>query len=317
MTRSVVYNAEPLGFSPAASGIWKSFAEYIEGSLDDSRLAEARACARVLIVRLARRIDAQVLDGFPKLRWLVSATTGLDHIDQEEVGRRGIEIISLRGETEFLSSIPSTAEHTMALLLALLRSIPAAVASVGRGEWERDRFRGRQLKNRRMGIVGLGRTGRMVAQYASAFGARVAYFDPHVKEVAWEKRTHLPDLLNDSEILSLHVHLDGNTRGMIGARELALLPSGARLVNTSRGALVDEAALVAMLRSRHLAGAAVDVLAHELDDIRSSPLWQAMGDGLPLIVTPHIGGATLDAMNQCEEFIACKFLRVAQEAEAS
>lgn len=315
--RRVVYNAEPLGFSPAARAAWEGFGDYVEGAIGSPALAEARDRTEVLIVRLAQCIDAAVLAGFPRLRWLVSATTGLDHLDLDAIAARNIEVVCLRGETEFLSSIPSTAEHTMALLFALLRSIPSAVASVRQGDWDRDRFRGRQLKGRRLGIVGLGRTGRMVARYAKAFDARVAYFDPHVSDDSYEKRASLPDLLRDSEILSLHVHLDESTRDMIGPRELALLPRGARIVNTSRGALIDEAALVASLRSGQVAGAAVDVLAGELEGVRQSALWQAMGEGLPVIVTPHIGGATLDAMNQCEEFIAGKCLQLASEAASS
>jgi len=311
-----VYNAEPLGFSPAARAAWERAGSYVEGAINDPALAGARERAQVLIVRLARRIDAEVLTQFPRLRWLVSATTGLDHLDLDAMKAHGIDVVSLRGETEFLSSIPSTAEHTMALLLSLLRFMPAAVASVAQGEWTRDRFRGRQLKGRTLGLVGLGRTGRMVAHYASAFGAQVAYVDPHVNDLTWAKKASLEELLRESEILSLHVHLDDTTRSLIGGRELELLPSGAYVINTSRGALIDESALVDSLRSGHVAGAAVDVLANELDGIRMSPLWRAMIEGLPAVITPHIGGATVDAMHQCEEFIVGKFLAQAKQKSA-
>jgi D-3-phosphoglycerate dehydrogenase / 2-oxoglutarate reductase len=314
VSTTVVYNAEPLGFSPRARAAWQQLGHYVEGAIDAPALADDRARASVLIVRLARRIDATVLDDFPQLRALVSATTGLDHIDLGLLRARGIQVVSLRGETDFLSTIPSTAEHTMALVLALLRNVPAAAASVLRGEWERDRFRGRQLKGRTLGVVGLGRTGRMVAQYAGAFGARVAYFDPNVQEPAWARKDSLPDLLRGSEILSLHVHLSDTTREMIGARELDLLPRGARLINTSRGGLVDEQALVDRLRAGHLAGVAADVLANELEGIAQSPLRLAMCDGLPVILTPHIGGATVDAMQECEEFIAEKYRALAARA---
>lgn len=312
----LIFNAEPLGFSPAARTLWERAGTYVEGAMDDEALANVCAHTTVLIVRLGRRIDAQVLSRFPRLRLVVSATTGWDHLDMDAMRVRGIELLSLRGATAFLSSIPSTAEHTMALLLASLRFIPAAVASVRAGEWQRDRFRGRQLKGRRLGIVGLGRTGRMVAHYASAFGALVAYFDPNVVDGSWERRQSLMALLQDTEILSLHVHLDDSTRKMIGAAELDALPFGARLINTSRGGLVDEAALVERLRTGQVAGAAVDVLADELHGINQSALWRAMDAGLPVIVTPHIGGATLDAMQQCEEFIAGRFHELRRGATA-
>ena len=310
MNRIFVYNLEPLGFSPAARTAWQRVGDYVEGAVDAPALADARKDATVLIVRLARRIDVDVLEHFPKLRWLISATTGWDHLDLSAIETRGIQLVSLRGETEFLSSIPSTAEHTMALLLGLLRFLPTAVASVMKGEWERDRFRGRQVKGRKLGIVGLGRTGRMVATYAGSFGAQVAYFDPYVDDPTWKKKASLVELLRESEIISLHVHLDNSTQNMIGSTELDLLPHGAYLLNTSRGGLVDEGALVERLRTGHLAGVAVDVLANELDGIQQSHIWQAMNEGLSVIVTPHIAGATIDAMHQCEEFIVRRFLDV-------
>lgn len=308
MSPILVYNAEPLGFSHRARADWECVGTYVEGGVDDPELITARLNAKVLIVRLGRRIDSSFLNLFPKLRWLISATTGLDHLDLTELKSRKIDILSLRGETEFLSTIPSTAEHTFALLLAMLRNLPAAVASVQNGNWMRDTYRGRQLKGRKLGLVGLGRTGRMVAEYATAFGVRIAYFDPGVDDPSWKKKETLDDLLIDSEIVSLHVHLDESTVRMIGRRELGLLQDGAMLVNTSRGALIDEDALVESLRTGRMAGVAVDVLANELVDICNSPLWCAMKSGLPVIITPHVGGATLDAMQQCEEFIAQKFL---------
>ena len=308
MIREVVYNAEPLGYSSRAQRLWEQVGSYHAGAIDEPSLAAVRATATVLIVRLARHINAEVLDAFPRLRHLVTATTGLDHLDLDEIGRRGVRVLCLRGETAFLGTIPSTAEHTMALMLGLLRHVPAAVRSVAAGEWQRDRFRGRQLKGRRLGLVGLGRTGRMVATYASVFGMEVSYYDPHVEERAWRRHPSLGALLAESEILSLHVHLDDDTAGMIGALQLDLLPSGAWLVNTSRGGLIDEAALVDRLRDGRISGAAVDVLATELQDIQASPLWQVMRDGLPVIITPHIGGATTDAMHACEEFVAERFV---------
>lgn len=305
----MIYNAEPLGFSQAARAKWETLGNYVEGTIDDKTLAGERAQAEILIVRLARRIDASVLCHFPMLRWIVSATTGLDHLDLVMLKARKIKLISLRGEIEFLNDIPSTAEHTMALLLALLRRLPAAVTSVIQGDWERDRFRGRQLKGRKLGIVGLGRTGRMVANYAHAFGAVVVYVDPQVDDRNWARKDSLSDVLRECEIISLHVHLNDSTRHMIGANELAQMPKGAYLINTSRGALIDEFALVDRLRSGHIAGVAVDVLANEIHGVHQSALWQGMLEGLPVIVTPHIGGATQDAMHQCEEYIVDKFLK--------
>src|SRR6185295_17876891 len=115
------------------------------------------------------------------LKVIVTAATGVDHIDTDYATARGIEVLSLRGESEFLESVSASAEHTWALLLALVRRIPQAFASVQRGEWNRDLFRGHELKDKRLGIVGLGRVGRKVAIYARAFGMRTAAYDPYAQ----------------------------------------------------------------------------------------------------------------------------------------
>lgn len=317
MSAPIIFNGEPLGYSPIAREMWRVVGEYQEGDLGDAQ-SDVLARTTVLIVRLARRIDARVLDRCPRLTMLVSATTGLDHIDVDLVAKRGIELLSLRGETGFLSSIPSTAEHAFGLMLALLRNIVPASASVRAGLWQRDRFRGRQLKGRRLGLVGLGRTGRMVASYAAAFGMRVSYYDPHVIDQDFHRWGNLDELLGGCEIVSLHVHLTEQTQRIIGAPQLQTMPVGAWLINTSRGGLIDERALAAQIRSGRLAGVAVDVLDNELDGIATSPLFQAMRDGYNILITPHLGGATIDAMHECEEFIARKAVdHIARRLHAS
>ena len=185
-----------------------------------------------------------------RLRAIVTATTGLDHIDLEYAQERGITVLSLRGETEFLQEVRATAEHTWALLLGLLRNIVPASIAARQGNWDRDRFRGQELNGKRLGIVGLGRLGQKVARYGQVFGMAVGAFDPLVRE--WidgvRREPTLTDLLKKSDILSLHVPLNTETQGMIGATELALLPAGAVLVNTSRGQLIDESALIKALK---------------------------------------------------------------------
>ncbi len=307
MIREVIFNAEPLGFSPRARQMWEALGEYHEGDLDTAADDALLARATVLIVRLARRIDGGILERAPALRTVISATTGLDHLDQAAMAARRIDLVSLRGETEFLSTIPSTAEHTLALMLGLLRKLPSAVQSVAAGEWQRDRFRGRQMKGRRLGLVGLGRTGSMVAHYAAALGMDISYYDPHVEQPAYRRHGSLAELLRASEIVSLHVHLTEQTCGMIGMEEIAALADGAWLINTSRGGLVDEQALADAVLGGRLAGVATDVLATELHDIERSPLLRAQRAGANVMITPHIGGATADAMHACEEFIVQKY----------
>ena len=179
----IVLNAEPLGYSVKAIESWKQKGyTYKESGWKEILNEDSFANVHILIVRLAQKIDKVILEKFPDLKMLVSATTGLDHIDQDELIKRNIKLVSLRGQDEFLKTIPSTAEHTWALLLALIRNIPAANEDVRSGNWERDRFRGYQLKEKMLGIIGLGRTGKRVAGYAQAFDMQVQYFDPFVNE---------------------------------------------------------------------------------------------------------------------------------------
>ena len=301
-----ILNAEPEGYSSAARAILETFAAVDEADLTRDGLLARVAAYDALIVRLRFHIDRPIIAAAPRLKAIVSATTGLDHIDLDAAERAGIAVLSLRGETAFLNSVVATAEHTWALLLALTRHIPAAHADVLAGGWRRDAFRGHDLRGRRLGLLGLGRLGRKVAGYGLAFGMRVLAYDP-APDVVPEGVTQCPtldDLLRQSDILSLHVPLDESTIGLVGARELALLPPGALLVNTARGAIVDEAALLASLNSGRLAGAALDVLTGEPDALNPHLLGYARTHPTTLILTPHLGGATAEAMAATELFMA-------------
>jgi D-3-phosphoglycerate dehydrogenase len=244
----------------------------------------------------------------PHLRVIGSPTTGTDHIDLDAAAARGIRVVSLRGETEFLSSIRATPEHTWALLLALVRKLPAAAAATLEGRWDRDAFRGTELAGKRLGIFGFGRVGRIVATYGTAFRMTVCAYDTAPSPAADVAMVRsLAELLEVSDVLLVHVPLDASTEGAIGAPELARLPAGAVLVNTSRGRILDEPAVVDALRGGHLAGVAVDVLDGERDagGLADSPLLQYASDHPErAIVTPHIAGATWESMHRTEVFLA-------------
>lgn len=306
-----ILNAEPLGYCDEARAILTELGEVIEAPLTRAELLPALAGCHVLIVRLGHDIDREVIDAGPLLLAIVTAATGLDHVDVEHAAGRGVQVLSLRGETQFLQTIHATAEHTWALLLALLRRIPPAAAAVRRGEWNRDRFRGSELAGRRLALVGLGRVGRQVARYGLAFDMTVAAYDPYARE--WPDgvgRTEtLEGLAGGADVLSIHVPLTAETRGLIGPRELAALPPGAVLVNTARGEVVDSRALLGALGGGRLAGAALDVLPDERSGrggSRASPLLEYARAHDTLLVTPHIGGATHESMARTEVFMARK-----------
>ena len=300
----IVLNAEPSGYSIKAIERWKKKGYvYKEAAWNEILSAGKFEAVDILIVRLEKKIDKIILDKFPNLNTLITATTGLDHIDQEILKEKNIRLISLRGQDDFLRTIPSTAEHTWALLLALIRNIPSANEDVKLGSWERDNFRGNQLKEKTLGIIGLGRTGKKVAGYATAFDMKIQYFDPHVTDEGFHKCDQLEELLKSSDIITLHVHLNESTENLIGKHNIDQLKKGCLLINTSRGKLLDENAVAGALLLKRIKGIATDVLSTELEDIRLSPLWEAQQKNENIIITPHIGGATSDAMWACEEFI--------------
>ncbi|MHB1194692.1 MAG: NAD(P)-dependent oxidoreductase [Longimicrobiales bacterium] len=317
--------AESVGFSPAAEARLRELGHLTMADLDQAELLVAVGSADVLVVRLRNRVNQDVLAAAPFLRAVVSPTTGLDRLDLAALDRRGIAVLSLRGELEFLRRVPATAEHTWALLLALMRRLVAAASAARLGDWDRDRFRGRELAGKTLGIVGLGRLGSIVAGYGAAFGMRVVAYDPYLDP--WpsattpggagspgdvpERMPSLAALLSVSDVVSLHIPLHDGTRGMLDAQALAQAKHGAVLVNTSRGDVVDEEALVDAVRSGRLAGAALDVVAGEMAAAgpSASPAVRFAAGDDRILVTPHIGGATLESMENTEIFMAEKLAR--------
>jgi len=264
-----------------------------------------------LVIRLAHFIDEKVLDTFPNLKALVSPTTGTTHIDMQACERKGIRVFTLRNCIPKLEMITSTAEHALCLMLSLVRRMPQAHSStVERGEWNRDDFCSRQLSSLRLGIVGLGRIGKWMARYAKAMGMEIAAYDPHIASEAFQSEgvssLALEELCRRSDILTIHADLRSDNISLIDSDLLDLLPKDAYLINTSRGELMDEEAVAKRVRNSKLAGVAVDVLRaeHESGCLINSPLMKAARDGFNVLVTPHIGGCTTDAMQQTEEFLA-------------
>ena len=300
----IVYNAEPKDYSEKARDAWeRNGYTYHEGSWAEVEDTPNFEGVSTLIVRLQRRVTDEVLARFPDLKRLISATTGHDHIDLGALQKRGVELISLRGHDEFLKTIPSTSEHSLALILALVRNIPRANEHVRAGSWNRDLFRGYQLKDKTLALVGYGRTGQKLAQYARAFDMKIRYYDPNVSLHPESKTDSLETLFSVADFLSFHVHLTKNTEKMLNSTNIDKIKSGAYLINTSRGKIFDEAAVVGSLPVNKIFGVAVDVLADELDDVKNSPLWKAQQAGLNVVITPHLGGATFDALWACEEYL--------------
>jgi len=314
MPRTILVS-ESKNFSPAAAKRLEQAGRVIWADLDRPHLLASVSDATVLWVRLRHQIDREVVDAAPRLRAIASPTTGLNHIDLAWTERRGIRIISLRGETAFLEKIFATGEHTLALILALVRQVPQSTKHVVDGGWDRDCFRGRELHGKTAGIVGLGRVGKMVATYLQALGMKILAADPALSEspIAGVQLMSLGDLLAQSDLVTLHVALTDTTQGFFARNEFARMKSGAWFVNTSRGELIDESALLAGLIEGRIAGAALDVLSDERSSgMTDHPLVAYARTHKNLLITPHTGGCTLESMEQTEEFLTEKVVNFLQ-----
>lgn len=260
----------------------------------------------IVWIRLGHRIDAGDIPAAPRCRIIAVPVTGLDHIDLATCCQRRISVVSLKGETEFLRTVTATAEHTIGLLLALIRQIPGAHRSVLEGGWNRDLFRGRELQGRTAGIVGGGRLGRMVAGYLTAFGMKIVGYDVRTdNQVAhFEMLPQLNDLLRVSDVVSLHVPYSVDTRHLLRAEHFNLMRRDAVLINTSRGGVIDDAALLQALVGNVIAGAALDVIDGEPEVGIDHPLVRYARTHPNLVLTPHLGGNTSDSFSKTEVFIA-------------
>jgi D-3-phosphoglycerate dehydrogenase len=297
----------------AAAHLGERFAVRFADLATRSDLLAAVGDADVVWVRLRHRIDREVIDAAPRLRCVASATTGHTHLDEAALAARGIAILSLRGQTEFLRTIRATAEFTIALTLNALRQLKPATRAAEAGDWDRRRFIGGELNGRTIGIIGFGRLGRMVADLFAAFGATVLATDPtppapadipsHVTLVS------LKTLLARADVVSLHANVTDHNARFVNADTFALMRRGAVFVNTARGELVDETALLAALASGQLAAAACDVVSNEQPALSAHPLVRAAATMPNLIVTPHIGGATHESLARAEAFIAGRIMR--------
>lgn len=272
---------------------------------------------QVMFGRLGLAFDATVFEAAgPELRWLVTPTTGHGHIDEAELSRRGIRLLSLRGHLEFLRTVSSTAELTWAMLLALVRWLPAAHADVLAGQWRRQPFMGREVRGKTLGILGLGRLGTLVAGYAKAFQMRVLAWDQRDEAfaelaISGVERCDLNRLLSECDVLSLHLSLTERTEGLLNRERLARMKAGAWIINTARGELIDEMALLAALECGALAGAALDVLhgdsrwAHMVPE--DHPLITYARGHSNLLLTPHLGGYSLEAIDRTRRFMVERF----------
>jgi D-3-phosphoglycerate dehydrogenase len=236
-------------------------------------------------------LDEEILRDFKGA--ILTASTGLNHIDVDYCNKNDIKILSHKDDHgELLKDLPSTAELSFGLMASILRQIPMAFDDVRRGNWSYDSHMGHQLQGKTVGIIGHGRLGSMMAKYCKAFGMCVIIHDPP------KGQENLKKLLKLSDIISLHVHANKDTRDMIDKNFLNQIKKHCYIINTSRGEIVNEKDIVDFLESGHLKGYATDVITDEYGNRDKSPILKGVRSGLNILVTPHVGGMTWEGQTK-------------------
>lgn len=269
----------------------------------------------VIFTRLGLNLDANTLSTQKNLRFIVTPTTGLNHIDLDYSKKKSIEVISLKGEIEFLAKVKSTAEHTWALLLALVRNIPNAFQQVKNDIWERHNLMADELDQKTIGIIGYGRLGKIIARYAEAFEMNILVND--IRDISNEVKTNeeivnIDELLERSDIVCLMITYEKNNINFIDGTKMRKMKNNAIFINTSRGEMVDEVALIDALKNKEIALVATDVL-------KNDSVWNGKLEKVPkiieyakhndnLIITPHMGGYGESSIRKTRDFITDKFL---------
>jgi len=295
---------EPDNFSNAGLEFASKYFQTTLRQMDQiefDRLAPDFDC---VMVRFNTLVGSNVMNNGSRIKTVLSPTTGLDHLDLVLARKQKIKVLHLKGRKAFLRNISATAELAITLMLALLRKMPEARQTVLDGKWQP--VRGHEASGRTLGIIGYGRLGRKVAAVGRALGMHVVIYDAEPVKIpkGFMAAPSLNFLLSKADIASIHVPLDQRSRLMIGEENLLAMKPGSLIINTSRGDIIDSSALLAALESGHIGGAGVDVLDNEHSIInRGNPLIEYARDHANLIITPHMGGSTFEAIEKTDLFI--------------
>lgn len=306
-----ILSSVDLSGAPEAIDCLMSAGELIRTSTERREIMPLLKDADAYLASAAVQVDNEFLDSAPKLKLVGSPSTGTDHLDLEELKKRDITVFDIAKEYELLNQFTATSELAFTLILALARHIIPAHTEAKDGVWARERFSGFQLYGKTMGILGLGRLGKITARIAQGFGMNVIAFDPAQPFAEKVRHVTFEELFSTSDILSIHVHLNTETEGLVNREALRLMRPNTLLINTSRGKIVDETALLEALKSGEIAGAGLDVINGEWldkEDLKRHPLIEYSQENSNLLIVPHIGGSTTESINLARIFMAKKMV---------
>ena len=264
----------------------------------------------IIFIRLKYYIGKNFLDLSKELKYICTPTTGLNHIDLDECIKRDIKIISLKGEHEFLSTIRATPEHTFGLVLALLRKYKTAFLSKNNDKWDRDKYKGFELFENKIGIIGFGRVGKILSKYFKAFDAKVYFYDidgsvQSVNDAI--KASSIVELVDKTNVIILCASYTEGKTDEFDKKFIDLLKNK-YFINTARGELLDESYLIKKIKEGYFKGIAIDVIQSEQSKDNNLKQFLRLVETNNFIVTSHIAGATFGSMHRTEEFIADKLI---------
>lgn len=306
-----ILNTIGFKFNPEAKKILEGVGEVEYRDLMQPELREFIKEYEIIVLGFGLQLNKEIIANTSNLKIIATATTGVDHIDVDYARKRGITVLSLQGEE--LQNVTGTAELAFGFIIFLARNIPQAFDSVKMYQWKREKFIGHNLSGKTLGIVGLGRLGSMMAQYGKAFGMIVIAHDPNKTGSPMAKLVDFNTLLSVSDIVSIHTCLSRETENMFDENVFHKMKNSAYLINTARGAIVNEAALLTALQNKEIAGYATDVLAleqHFSKNFSNHPLIEYAKSHDNLIITPHIGGMTQESRAATDIIIAKKVQEV-------
>ena len=251
-------------------------------------------------------LDKEVLQ-FGFLKVINTCSTGLNHIDTNYCKENKIDVWSLKEDYELINDLPSTSELAFGLMMSLLRNIPKSFHSVKDGNWDYEPYVGHQIKGKTIGVIGYGRLGKIMCKLFDGWGVKLLATDPY-ERIITARGVPLDELLEKSDVVFLHTHVTDDTCGMVDEEFLSYMKEGSYLINTARGELVDEKAIIESIECGHLKGYGTDVIKDEFGDIQNSKLVEfSMNPNNNVVITPHIGGMTIEGQTKAYHWAIGKF----------
>ena len=274
---------------------------------DRSTVLNAICRADAYLASLSLRVDEEFIRRAKKLKVIGSPATGTDHLDLNAIAKAKITCFDISKERKLLDGFTATSELAFGLVLALSRRLIEATNSARNADWARERFSGFQLYGKTLGVLGMGRLGEISTKIGVGFGMRVIAYDPVRRDIDNVEWTDFDSLFRESDVVTVHVHLTEQTQKLVNERVLRLMKPTALLINTSRGGVIDEVALLKALRAGWIKGAGLDVINGEWSSaIVDHPLIRYANEANNLLITPHIGGATRESIVGARIFMALK-----------